>query len=50
LVVVVDVVLCHQLKMDYYLDVVGVELHHQLKMDYSLDVVQVWEVQISLQQ
>jgi hypothetical protein len=49
LVVVVDVVLCHQLKMDYYLDVVGVELRHQLKMDYYLDVVQVLEVQIFLQ-
>jgi hypothetical protein len=48
--VVVDVVLCHQLKMDYYLDVVGVELLHQLKMDYYLDVVQVLEVQIFLQQ
>jgi hypothetical protein len=49
LVVVVDVVLCHQLKMDYYLDVVGVELRHQLKMDYYLDVVQVLEVQIFLE-
>jgi hypothetical protein len=49
LAVVVDVVLCHQLKMDYYLDVVGVELRHQLKMDYCLDVVQVLEVQIFLQ-
>ena len=49
LVVVVDVVLCHQLKMDYYLDVVGVELRHQLKMDYYRDVVQVLEVQIFLQ-
>jgi hypothetical protein len=47
--VVVDVVLCHQLKMDYYLDVEGVELLHQLKMDYYLDVVQVLEVQIFLQ-
>jgi hypothetical protein len=38
-VVVVDVELRHQLKMDCYLDVVGVELRHQLKMDCYLDVV-----------
>jgi hypothetical protein len=49
LVVAVDVVLCHQLKMDYYLDVVGVELLQQLKMDYYLGGVQVLEAQISLQ-
>ena len=30
LVVVVDVVLFHQLKMDYFLDVVGEELLHQV--------------------
>jgi hypothetical protein len=47
--VVVDVVLCHQLKMDYYLDVVGEELRHQLKMDCYLDVVQVLEALIFLQ-
>ena len=49
LVVVVDVVLFHQLKMDYFLDVVGEELRHQLKMDYYLDVVQVLEALIFLQ-
>jgi hypothetical protein len=38
-VVVVDVELRHQLKMDYYLDVVGAELRRQLKMDCFLDVV-----------
>jgi hypothetical protein len=38
-VVVVDVELLHQLKMDYYLDVVGAELRRQLKMDCFLDVV-----------
>jgi hypothetical protein len=37
--VVVDAALHRQLKMDYFLDVVGVELRHQLKMDYFLDVV-----------
>jgi hypothetical protein len=41
--VVVDVELHHQLKMDYYLDVVDVELRYQLnfqmKMDYFLDEV-----------
>jgi hypothetical protein len=47
--VAVDVESCHQLKMDYFLDVVGAELHHQLKMDYYLDGVQVLEAQISLQ-
>jgi hypothetical protein len=47
--VAVDVEWCHQLKMDYYLDVVGAELHHQLKMDYCLDVVQVLEALIFLQ-
>jgi hypothetical protein len=49
LVFVVDVVLFHQLKMDYFLDVVGEELRHQLKMDYYLDVVQVLEALIFLQ-
>ena len=39
--VVVDAVLRHQLKMDYYLDVVGVELRHQLKMDCCQVVVRV---------
>jgi hypothetical protein len=39
-VVAADVELRHQLKTDYYLDVVGVELRHQLKTDYYLDVVQ----------
>jgi hypothetical protein len=39
LVVVVDVELRHQLKMDCYLDVVGVELRHLLKMDCFLDEV-----------
>jgi hypothetical protein len=39
LVVVADVELRHQLKMDCYLDVVGAELRHQLKMDYYPDVV-----------
>jgi hypothetical protein len=38
-VVVVDVELLHQLKMDYFLDVEGVELLHPLKMDCYLDVV-----------
>ena len=41
--VVEDVELRHQLKMDYFLDVVGVEAHYrlnfQLKMDYFPDVV-----------
>ena len=38
LVVVVDEVLRHQLKMDYYRVVVGAEqMHHQLKMDYYQD-------------
>jgi hypothetical protein len=49
LVVVVDVVLFHRLKMDYCLDVVGEELRHQLKMDCYLDVVQVLEALIFLQ-
>ncbi len=40
LVVVVDVELLHQLKMDCYLDEVGVEVRHLLKMDCCLDVVQ----------
>jgi hypothetical protein len=40
LVVVVDVELRHQLKMDCYLDVVDVELRHQLKMDCFQDGVQ----------
>ena len=29
----------HQLKMDYFQDVVDVELRHQLRMDYFQDVV-----------
>jgi hypothetical protein len=37
LVVVVDVELHHQLRMDYFLHVVDVELLHQLRMDYFLD-------------
>jgi len=37
LVVVVDVELHHQLRMDYFLHAVDVELHHQLRMDYFLD-------------
>ena len=36
--VVVDVEPLHQLKRDYFLDVVGVEPLHQLKRDYFLDV------------
>jgi hypothetical protein len=39
LVVAVDVALLHQLKTDYFLDVVDVEQHFQLRMDYFLDVV-----------
>jgi hypothetical protein len=35
--VVVDVELRHQLRMDYFLDVVGVELHPLLRMDCFLD-------------
>jgi hypothetical protein len=38
-VVVEDVELRHQLKMDCFLDEVDVELRHQLKMDCFLDVV-----------
>jgi hypothetical protein len=38
--VVVDAELRHQLRKDYFLDVVGVELRHQLKKDYFLDEVQ----------
>jgi hypothetical protein len=37
--VVEDVELLHQLKMDCFLDEVDVELLHQLKMDCFLDVV-----------
>jgi hypothetical protein len=37
LVVVVDVELHHQLRMDYFLHVVDVEPHHQLRMDYFPD-------------
>jgi len=38
--VVVDAELRHQLRKDYFLDVVGVELRHQLRKDYFLDEVQ----------
>jgi hypothetical protein len=38
--VVADEELRHQLRMDYFLDVVGEELQHQLRMDYFLDEVQ----------
>jgi hypothetical protein len=37
--VVVDAELRHQLKMDYFPDVVGEELHYRLRTDYFLDVV-----------
>jgi hypothetical protein len=40
LVVVVDVELRHQLRMDCYLDVVGVELRHLSRMDCFQDGVQ----------
>ena len=39
--VVVDAELRHQLKMDYFRDVVGEEQRHQLKMDYFQVEVQV---------
>ena len=39
-VVLVDAELRRQLRMDYFLDVVGVELRHQLRMDCCQDVVQ----------
>ena len=41
MVFVVDAVLRHQLKMDYYQDVVDAvpkQMCHQLKMDYCQDV------------
>jgi hypothetical protein len=40
LVAEVDVELRHQLRTDYFLDVVGVELRHLQRMDYFQDVVQ----------
>ena len=40
LVVVVDAELRHQLRKDYFLDVVGVELPHLMRMDCCQDVVQ----------
>jgi hypothetical protein len=48
--VAVDVELRHQLKMDYYLDVVGAELRYPLRMDYYPDVVQVLVALLSLLQ
>ena len=38
-VVLVDAVLRHLLRMDYFLDVVDAVLRHLLRMDYFLDVV-----------
>jgi hypothetical protein len=46
--VVVDVERHHQLRMDYFLDVVGVELRHLSRMDCYQDVaLQVLQVQLA---
>jgi hypothetical protein len=42
-VVLVDAVLRHLLRMDYFQDVVDAVLRHLLRMDYFLDVVLVVE-------
>ena len=46
LVVVVDAVLPHQVKIDCCQDVVGEEVRHLLKMDCCQDVVSLDEVQL----